>query len=134
MMLRNILTTGLTVALLSACSAEQDGKDVVTGADAQEISVSDAELAGNPFREEWDTPYGIQPFDAIQDEHFMPAFKKGFLARRADIEAIVPAIEEAYKNSCPIALLIGRPPIPPGEIGSIDNDTFSPARGRTGSI
>ena len=33
----------------------------------------------------------------------------------ADIEAIVPAIEEAYKNSCPIVLLIGRPPIAPGD-------------------
>ena len=34
-----------------------------------------------------------------------------------DIEAIVPAIDEAYKNSCPIAILIGRPPIPPHRDG-----------------
>jgi sulfopyruvate decarboxylase TPP-binding subunit len=34
-----------------------------------------------------------------------------------DIEAIVPAIDEAYKNSCPIAILIGRPPIPPHKDG-----------------
>ena len=32
-----------------------------------------------------------------------------------DVEVIVPAIDEAYRNSCPIVLLIGRPPIPPGE-------------------
>ena len=32
-----------------------------------------------------------------------------------DIDVIAPAIDEAYKNSCPIVLLIGRPPIPPGE-------------------
>jgi sulfopyruvate decarboxylase subunit alpha len=32
-----------------------------------------------------------------------------------DIAAIVPAIDEAYKNSCPIVLLIGRPPIAPGK-------------------
>jgi sulfopyruvate decarboxylase TPP-binding subunit len=32
-----------------------------------------------------------------------------------DLDVIAPAIEEAYKNSCPIALLIGRMPIPPGD-------------------
>jgi sulfopyruvate decarboxylase TPP-binding subunit len=34
-----------------------------------------------------------------------------------DIASIVPAIDEAYKNSCPIVLLIGRPPVAPTKNG-----------------
>jgi len=43
--------------------------------------------------EEWDTPYGIPPFDEIKDEHYMPAFKKGILELRADIAAILDNAE-----------------------------------------
>ncbi len=32
-------------------------------------------LEGNPFAEEWDTPYGTPPFSEIKDEHYMPAIK-----------------------------------------------------------
>ena len=31
----------------------------------------------NPFMQEWDTPYGIPPFDKIKIEHYMPAIKAG---------------------------------------------------------
>jgi len=55
----------------------------------EEIVVSAADLEGNPFLEEWDTPYGIQPFDRIEDQHFMPAFQQGILDMRAEIDAIV---------------------------------------------
>ena len=55
---------------------------------ANEITVTAAELDGNPFLAEWDTPFGVQPFDDIEDEHFWPAFKNGVLELRKDIEAI----------------------------------------------
>ena len=55
---------------------------------ADEITVSDAELAGNPFREDWTGPYGVPPFAAIQDGDYMPAVKKGVLELRAEIDAI----------------------------------------------
>jgi peptidyl-dipeptidase Dcp len=44
--------------------------------------------ADNPFFEEWDTPYGIPPFDRIRDEHFKPAFERGIDELRAEIAAI----------------------------------------------
>jgi len=58
-------------------------------ASADEITVSAEELEGNPFLEEWDTPYGVQPFDRIDEEHFLPAFKYGVLEQRREIAAIV---------------------------------------------
>ena len=30
--------------------------------ETDEVTVSDAELAGNPFRQDWETPYGVPPF------------------------------------------------------------------------
>jgi peptidyl-dipeptidase Dcp len=42
----------------------------------------------NPFFEEWQTPYGIPPFDRINDQHFEPAFDQGFEAQREEINAI----------------------------------------------
>ncbi len=44
--------------------------------------------AGNPFFEEWKTPFGVPPFDQIKDEHFMPAFKKGMEIEIKEIDAI----------------------------------------------
>jgi len=42
----------------------------------------------NPFFEDWETPYGIPPFDRIRDEHYRPAFERGIVELRADIAAI----------------------------------------------
>ncbi len=54
-----------------------------------DLAVSEAELAGNPFRAEWTGPYGVPPFADIRDDHFKPAILKGMLEARAEIEAIV---------------------------------------------
>ena len=80
--------------------------DDATDSVSDEISVSDAELAGNPFMQEWNTPYGIPPFSAIKDEHYMPAFKKGILELRADIAAILENPEPPTFENTILALEI----------------------------
>ncbi len=42
----------------------------------------------NPFLVEWTTPFGVPPFGAIREEHFLPAFDKGIAERRAEVAAI----------------------------------------------
>jgi peptidyl-dipeptidase Dcp len=86
-----LMGLGLITLMLGACGGpdEEVAVDEATDSVSDEISVSDAELAGNPFMQEWNTPYGIPPFSAIKDEHYMPAFKKGILDLRADIAAIL---------------------------------------------
>lgn len=42
----------------------------------------------NPLLTEWDTPYGIPPFDKILPEHFEPALEEAIAAHKAEIEAI----------------------------------------------
>lgn len=43
----------------------------------------------NPFFSEYDTPFGVPPFDLIENEHFVPAAMAGFSEQEAEIEAIV---------------------------------------------
>jgi len=86
-----LIGLGLVTLMLGACGSpnQEETMDETTDGAADDIAVTVAELAGNPFMEEWDTPYGVPPFAAIKDEHYMPAFKKGILELRADIAAIL---------------------------------------------
>ncbi|MCR4910530.1 MAG: peptidase M3, partial [Bacteroidales bacterium] len=43
----------------------------------------------NPFLQEWDTPYGIPPFDKIKTTDYIPAIKAGIEQQQAEIDAIV---------------------------------------------
>ena len=43
----------------------------------------------NPFLTEWDTPYGIPPYDKIKTSDYIPAIKAGIDEQTARIEAIV---------------------------------------------
>ena len=42
----------------------------------------------NPFLEDWNTPYGIPPYDQIQVSDYIPAIKAGIEEQNANIEAI----------------------------------------------
>lgn len=43
----------------------------------------------NPFYETYDTPYGVPPFDKIENKHYLPAFKEGIVQHNLDIDQIV---------------------------------------------
>jgi peptidyl-dipeptidase Dcp len=43
----------------------------------------------NPLLGEFDTPFQVPPFDKIQEEHYLPAFKEGMEQQNMEIEAIV---------------------------------------------
>ena len=54
----------------------------------------------NPFLTEYTTPFGVPPFDLIENEHFIPAFEEGMKLHKAEIEAIVNNSDEAtFKNT-----------------------------------
>ncbi|MFN7179644.1 M3 family metallopeptidase [Hyphomonas sp.] len=69
-----------------------------------EITVTDAELDGNPFRADWTGPYGVPPFAEIRNEHFKPAILKGILESRAEIAAIVDNAEAPTFDNTILAL------------------------------
>ena len=54
----------------------------------------------NPFFNEWDTPFGVPPFDQIKAKHFMPATLKGFEEQKKEIQAIITNPKEPdFKNT-----------------------------------
>ena len=47
----------------------------------------------NPLLQPWNTPYGLPPFEAVQAEHFEPAFELAMRQHLAEIDAIGNAPE-----------------------------------------
>lgn len=64
-------------------------------------SCTDRNKSGvNPFFEEWDTPFGVPPFDRIEAAHYMPAFERAMSTHLAEIDAITAnADEPTFENT-----------------------------------
>lgn len=58
----------------------------------------------NPFFTEWDTPYGIPPFDQISVEDYMPAIEEGLKQQNAEIQAIIDCAEAPTFDNTILAL------------------------------
>ncbi len=64
------------VTALSACNTAVNNKN-------------EAKMTDNVFFHEFDTPYGVPPFDKIKNSDYLPAFKEAVKRQKAEIEAIV---------------------------------------------
>lgn len=53
------------------------------------MGCANQEVETNPFLSEYDTPFGVPPFEQIKPEHYKPAFEQGMKEQIAEIEAIV---------------------------------------------
>ena len=71
-MKKHLIVMGL-VALMGACNTPSDKKSV----------------EGNPFLTEYDTPFGVPPFEKINIDDYKPAFLQGIEEQKKEIEAIV---------------------------------------------
>ncbi|WP_251359698.1 M3 family metallopeptidase [Kangiella sp. TOML190] len=90
------LTLSLAVAAALAATtsgcvhnAEQDTMDkaalkVADAKDAESMKVD----AANPFFVQWDTPFGMPPFEQIKNEHYRPAFDYAIKQARNEIELV----------------------------------------------
>lgn len=70
-MQRILLTLFILILLLISCSQNEQ----------------------NPFYSAFDIPFGLPPFDRIEEDHFLPAYKKGFDEHNKEIAAIVSNTE-----------------------------------------
>ena len=80
MKLHLLLATASSIALV-ACS-ESPAPD----ADA---TMSEAAAGSNMLLEDWDTPFGVPPFDQIDSEDYLPAMRAGVDEQSEEIDAIV---------------------------------------------
>lgn len=61
---------------------------------------SKTEMKENPFFSEWTTPFGVPPFDLIETDDYLPAFKTAFEDQDAEIESITSTGEAAtFENT-----------------------------------
>lgn len=58
----------------------------------------------NPFFTEWDTPFGVPPFDKIEVEHYKPAFEAAMAEQVAEIDSIVNSTESPTFDNVIIAM------------------------------
>jgi len=81
----------ITVVVAAACFS------LAAGAQTAEAT---EQASNNPLLEEWDTPFGVPPFDRIESEHYLPAIRVGMEEQSAEIEAIVANSENAtFENT-----------------------------------
>lgn len=71
-----VLTIGGTL-LLGDCAADS----------------GDSVNTENPLLAEWDTPFGVPPFDQIENEDYLPAFQAAMASHTGEIDAIVSSDE-----------------------------------------
>ena len=103
----------LSCVLVSACSSPEiyspTGGDTSQAANALP-TVDEAELADNPFRQDWQTPFGVPPFAEIEDDDYMPAISKAIEELRSEISAITAITSEpTFENTILALELAGSP-------------------------
>lgn len=69
------------VLLLAACSD--------TSAPETDRPATAPVADGNPLLEEWDTPFGVPPFDRIESQHYLPAYRAAMQMHNEELAAIV---------------------------------------------
>ncbi len=54
----------------------------------------------NPLLQEWNTPYGVPPFDEIKDEHYYSAFQAAMAEHKTEVDAITNiTVDPTYTNT-----------------------------------
>ncbi len=85
----SILTLLSFIIMFSSCNQLEEKKD---------------DLANNPLLQEWNTPFGVPPFDKIQDEHYEPAFEFAMKEQMENIQKIIDNKEEPTFENTIVAL------------------------------
>ncbi len=78
----------LSSILLLGCGSKKEGKD----------------LSQNPFLQEWNTPFGVPPFDKISESDYLPAFEEGMKQQMEEVNAIINNSEEPTFENTVLAL------------------------------
>ncbi|WNC67517.1 M3 family metallopeptidase [Thalassotalea nanhaiensis] len=80
-----ILTPIALAIALAGCNSATTETTASTEVAQQTVNVE----ASNPFYQEYDTPFGIPPFEKIKMAHYKPAMEKGIAEIEAEIAAII---------------------------------------------
>lgn len=65
---------------------------------------TESQMNNNPLLSEWNTPFGVPPFDKIKDSDYLPAFKEAMAAHKKEIDAIIKNNEAPTFDNVVVAL------------------------------
>jgi len=90
-MLRLCTTTFALTFLMVACSNKDTNKGNSSSVEANPTASSGAPAMSrdNPLFDEWNTPFGVPPFDNIDSSHYLQALRAGMAQHKREIDAIV---------------------------------------------
>ncbi len=95
------ISLAISATLLAACDnkeaevapAEDAKANVEAPVESNDVVADEKIDSNNPFFKDWDTPFGMPPFDSIKNEHFRPAFEQAIKHSKAEIQALAESSE-----------------------------------------
>ena len=97
-------------ALIVGCNNDtqesEQSADMLVKADKTEKVIAGNQEA-NPFFNDYDTPFGIPPFDKIENAHYAPAFDKAIEESKAELEKVANNKEAPTFENTIVALEYG---------------------------
>ncbi len=98
-----IIATAICSIVLTSCGDKPEESVQTQAGPAPEVAKteeSQEKLETNPFFSEYETPFGIPPFDKIENKHYLPAFEKGIAEAKAEILSIANNPDEpTFENT-----------------------------------
>ncbi|MEO1137326.1 MAG: hypothetical protein AAFW68_12100, partial [Pseudomonadota bacterium] len=95
----------LRAHLLSACAAFAFMAAAPTAfAETPTVEATRGAVADNPLFSEWTAPFNAPPFQAIEPDHFIPAFEHAMALHNAEIDAIAANRTPASFSNTIVAL------------------------------
>ena len=83
--MKNIsLILSLSILVFLSCKNKETSGNSTTS-----ITESNKIMTTNPLMVEWDTPFGVPPFDKIKSEDYLPALKEAIQIHKKEVDAIV---------------------------------------------
>ena len=81
----------LSIFLLLSCKNEPNSEN---------NTLMEFDMSNNPLLAEWDTPFGVPPFDKIKSENYLPACREAMKIHNKEIDAIIYNKDEAtFENT-----------------------------------
>ena len=86
----------LTITLISVLLFQSCNEEIKTDSNNSE----EIEMSENPLLAEWETPFGVPPFDKIKSEDYLPAIQEAIEVHNKEISFIVYNTEApTFKNT-----------------------------------
>ncbi|MEP1859627.1 MAG: M3 family metallopeptidase [Kangiellaceae bacterium] len=98
-----VIASAVTAIVLAGCSDNKDEtveSNTSTTPQIENVANVADKSETNPFFQEFNTPFGIPPFDKIKNEHYAPAFDKAIEEAKAEILVVANSEQEpTFENT-----------------------------------